>query len=83
MNEMRKLNNLNMFRITKTIFTCKDGSTEYSNNVVDVHDLEEYRAHLKGSKYAKVNFIYSEINDNRENSEDSHPSPAEQSGEKE
>ena len=72
-----------MFRITKTTFIKRDGSMEHSNEVVDVQDLEEYRARLKGSKYARVNFIYSEIDDNEGDSADSELAPADKPGETE
>ena len=43
-----------MYRITRTIFVCKDGSIEQSNEIVEVNDLEKHRANLKGNKYAKI-----------------------------
>ncbi len=69
-----------MYRITRTIFVCKDGSIEQSNEIVEVNDLEKHRANLKGNKYAKINFTYQEINDNGENSKDSDTSTSDING---
>lgn len=68
-----------MYRITRTIFLCKDGSIEDSNEIKEVHDLEAYRASIKGNKYARINFIYSEIDDNGENRKDTQLASAEKS----
>ena len=56
---------------------------EHSNEVIEVQDLEECRARLKGSKYARVNFRYSEIDGNGEDSTDSQTAAAEESSEEE
>lgn len=52
-----------MYRITKTIFLCKNGETVFSDDVVVVEDLNEYRKKIKKSKHVKVNFTYQIIND--------------------
>ena len=65
------------------MFVCKDGSIKNKRKTVDVQDLEEYRASIMGDKYVRINFVYSEIDDNGENTEDSQSSPAEEHSDKE
>ena len=65
------------------MYVCKDGSIKNKHKTVDVQDLEEYRARIMGDRYIRINFVYSEINDNGENTEDSQSSPAEEHGDKE
>ena len=65
------------------MFVCKDGSIKNKRKTVDVQDLEEYRASVMGDKYVRINFVYSEIDDNGENTEDSQSSPAEEHSDKE
>ena len=48
------------------MFVCKDGSIKQSHKIIDVLDLEAYRKSIMGDKYAKINFVYSEIDDNRD-----------------
>ena len=48
------------------MFVCKDGSIKQSHKTIDVLDLEAYRKSIMGDKYAKINFVYSEIDDNRD-----------------
>ena len=69
-----------MYRITRTTFIRKDGSIEYSNDVVEVQNLEEYRTRIKGNNIS-VNFIFQEIDGNGENSTDSQTATAEDSSE--
>lgn len=72
-----------MYRITRIIYVCKDGSLEQSNTAIEVPDLEKYRASLMGVKYAKINFVYSEIDDNGENRHDEDASQSEDSNQQE
>lgn len=65
------------------MFVCKDGSIKNKRKTVDVQDLEEYRASIMVDKYVRINFVYSEIDDNGENTEDSQSSPAEEHSDKE
>ena len=69
-----------MYGITRTTFIRKDGSIEYSNDVVEVQNLEEYRTRIKGNNIS-VNFIFQEIDGNGENSTDSQTATAEDSSE--
>lgn len=72
-----------MYRITGTTLVRRDGSIERSNEVVEVKDLEEYRARVKGSKYVNVNFIFSEIDDNEGDCTDSESTPVDESSKEE
>lgn len=49
---------MTMYRITKTIFLCRNGEKVFSNEPVEVEDIEAYRKSIKKSKHVKVNFIY-------------------------
>ena len=59
-----------MYRITRTIFICKTGEREISDNVVDVADLEEYRKSIKQPRHARINFTYQTISDDEHNGKD-------------
>ena len=54
-----------MYRITRTLFVCKNGDKEHSAEVVDVADLEEYRASIMQSRYKRINFVYQVIPDKK------------------
>ena len=54
-----------MYRITRTLFVCKHGDKEHSAEVVDVADLEEYRASIMQSRYKRINFVYQVIPDEK------------------
>lgn len=49
------------YRITRTLFHKRDGSKEFSDKVVDVDDLEEYRASIRRSDDERINFVYQTI----------------------
>lgn len=52
-----------MYRITKTLFHCKNGEKKVSTDIVDVDDLEEYRKSIKEPRYKRINFVYQVIPD--------------------
>ncbi len=54
-----------MYRITRTMFYCKNGKKEVSTEVVEVNDLEEYREHVKEPRHERVNFIYQVVPDEK------------------
>lgn len=56
-----------MYRITRTIFYCKNGEREHSDTVVDVEDIEEYRKSIKEPRHARINFVYQTIPDDEKN----------------
>ena len=56
-----------MFRIIKTQFICTDGSIEYSEDVVEVSDIEKHRQSLMTPKYERINFTYYVYECNQEN----------------
>ena len=72
-----------MYRITRTMFILKDGSKEQSHEVKEVLDLEAYRKSIMGDKYARINFVYQEINDNGENRDDEEIEASEDNGQQE
>lgn len=62
-----------MYKITRTIFVCRNGEKEHSSDVVNVADLEEYRRSIKEPRHVRINFVYQTIPDdehNRENNAD-------------
>lgn len=50
-----------IYRITRTLSYKRDGSKEFSDKVVDVDDLEEYRAAIRRSDDERINFVYQTI----------------------
>ena len=58
-----------MYRITRTLFHCKNGETEHSDKIVDVADLEKYRASIKQPRHTRINFVYQTIPDDEYNGE--------------
>lgn len=52
---------MDIYRITKTIFICRNGERELSNETVDVEDLEEYRKSIKEPRHVRINFVYQTI----------------------
>jgi hypothetical protein len=52
-----------MYRITRTLFHYKNGEKEHSAEVVDVADLEEYRASIMQPRHERINFVYEMISD--------------------
>lgn len=50
-----------MYRITRTLFHCKNGEREISNETVDVDDLEEYRKSIRKPRHERINFVYQTI----------------------
>ena len=56
-----------MYRITRTLFHFKNGETEHSDKIVDVADLEKYRASIKQPRHARINFVYQTIPDDEYN----------------
>lgn len=50
-----------IYRITRTLSYKRDGSKEFSDEVVDVDDLEEYRAAIRRSDDERINFVYQTI----------------------
>ena len=62
---MNILNPRKMYRITRTLFHCKNGENEVSTEVVEVDDLEEYRERIRQPRHRDVNFIYQVIPDEK------------------
>ncbi len=60
---MNILNPRKMYRITRTLFHCKNGEKEVSTDVVEVNDLEEYRKSIKEPRHRRINFVYQVIPD--------------------
>ena len=56
-----------MYRITRTLFHCKNGETEHSDKIVDVGDLEKYRTSIKQPRHERINFVYQTIPDDEYN----------------
>lgn len=59
-----------MYRIKRTVYILRNGDREYSNEQVDVKDLEEYRRSIRQARHARINFIYQTISDNESDRED-------------
>ncbi len=51
------------YRITQTTYVCRNGSTERSDEIKEVEDLEVYRKSIMRPKYARINFVYSKVDD--------------------
>ena len=59
-----------MYRILKTIYICRNGEREISNETVDVADLEQYRKDIRQPRHSRINFTYQTIPDDEHNGED-------------
>lgn len=54
-----------MYRITRTIYNFKNGETKFSDDVLDVESIEEYRESIKKDEHESISFIYQELDDEK------------------